>query len=78
MIMPIASYNTNFNGRAKFAQQPVKKVAKQIVNIEKSSLKGISKTPVRFAEKIDPDTQAAISGIVSSAAALVVSASNLS
>ena len=70
MIRPIDSYNPNFCSRTKLAKG-VNKAARKVVNIEKSSLNGISKTPIRLAQKkVDPDSQAAISGLVSSGAAI--------
>jgi len=73
MIRPIDSYNPNFCSKTKIAKNATKKVVRNIVNIEKSSLNGISKTPVRLAQKVDPDTQATISGLVSSGAAVFAS-----
>ena len=46
MIVPINSYNTAFTGKYSLAR----KTARNVVNIEKASLKGISKTPMRLAQ----------------------------
>lgn len=73
MIRAIDSYNPNFSSRTKFAKNATKKVVRNVVNLEKSSLNGISKTPVRLAQKVDPDSQVAISGLVSSATAVFAS-----
>ena len=73
MIRPIDSYNPNFCSKTKIAKNATKKIVRNIVNVEKSSLKGVSKTPVRLAQKVDPDSQAAISGLVSSGAAIFAS-----
>ena len=46
MIAPINSHNTAFAGKYSLAR----KTARNVVNIEKASLKGISKTPMRLAQ----------------------------
>ena len=73
MIRPIDSYNPNFFSKTKIAKNATEKIVRNIVNVEKSAVKGVSKTPVRLAQKVDPDSQAAISGLVSSGAAVFAS-----
>lgn len=73
MIKPVSPVKISQNLKTKLTPKSTQKVTRKIVDLQKSELKGITKTPIRLAEKIDPDSQAAISGLVSSGAAVFAS-----
>ena len=50
MIKSITPYNTSFGIKQNFAQRGSQKVARKVVELEKSSLKGITKSPIRFSK----------------------------
>lgn len=81
MIRPVSSYNPAFTSKTVLAKRAAgkatEKVTRQVVNLEKSNLKGISKTPIRLAEKVDPDTQAALTGFGCSAVGLSIFGSSI-
>ena len=51
MITPVAPYNTSFTGKVNILKNSAKKTARKVVKTEVENLKGIAKTPVRFANK---------------------------
>ena len=60
MIRAITPYNTNFGNRQKMAQKSAQQVARKVVNVKDSSLKGITKTPIRA---LDDISQMGVDGV---------------
>lgn len=66
MINSINSYNTSFTGKVRFMQ----KTARKVVNLEKSSLKGISKTPIRFSTENEMENLSVLTSLSTVATSL--------
>ena len=73
MISAVNSYNPNFCAKTKAAQ----KVARKIVKVDSSALKGISKTPMRLASNKDGIGLADASGFVCSGMGCAITASEI-
>lgn len=73
MISAVNSYNPNFCAKTKAAQ----KVARKIVKVDSSALKGISKTPMRLASNKNDIGLPEACGFISSGMGCAITASEV-
>lgn len=77
MIKPISSVKVTQTIKKGLAPKANKNVARKVVNVESSKLKGISKTPIRLAEQKENIGFMEVSGFMCAGAGTAIIASEL-